>query len=138
MVWYLLLTHSPPRIQAHNSPSAIFAILQRQVQELVPFQSSAGRWTKWIDLSRLEDIHGRVELLNPTVNVLQALSATLGEGVGLACLRTQETDLPEIRTHIYLASILTCETDLPGLASFSYCGVSPFFFRAQPNVLQRT
>jgi hypothetical protein len=32
--------------------------------------------------------------------------------------------LPEIRTHICLASTLTLESDLPGLVSFSQHGVS--------------
>jgi hypothetical protein len=48
-------------------------VLQQQVQELDRSQSSDNRLTKWLD---------------PTVNILYALSATLGEGVGLVCCRT--------------------------------------------------
>jgi hypothetical protein len=60
------------RLQACDSPSSILAVLQQQVQELDRSQSSDSRLTKWLD---------------PTVNVLYALSATLGEGVGLVRFR---------------------------------------------------
>jgi hypothetical protein len=69
-----LLAHPlASQIQACNSPSAILAVLHQQVQELDQSQSSDDRWTKWLD---------------PTVGVLYALSATLGEGVGLVSLGT--------------------------------------------------
>ncbi|KAH8986972.1 hypothetical protein EDB86DRAFT_2214390 [Lactarius hatsudake] len=51
-----------------DSTSAITAILQDQVQEFDRVCNGDERLTKW---------------LNPTVNVLYAFSATLGEGVGL-------------------------------------------------------
>ena len=57
-----------------NSPSAILSVLQQQVPGLLDqLRSSDDRWTKWLD---------------PTANVLCALSASLGEGVGLVCLGT--------------------------------------------------
>jgi hypothetical protein len=59
------------QLEICDSPSAILAILHQQVQGLD--QSRDNRWTKWLD---------------PTVNVLFALSATLAEGVGLVCFRT--------------------------------------------------
>jgi hypothetical protein len=63
------------QLQDCNSPSAILDVLQQQAQELDQFQSTDDRCSKWLD---------------PTVNVLYALSATLGEGVGLVrLLRTQ-------------------------------------------------
>ena len=70
-----LLAHPlAARLQACDSPSTILSILLQQVHE---FDQSTGssddNWTKWLD---------------PTVNVLYALSATLGEGVGLVCLGT--------------------------------------------------
>jgi hypothetical protein len=58
-------------LQPCNTPSAILAVLQQQFQGLDQSRSSDDRWTRWLD---------------PTVNVLFALSATLGEGVGLVCL----------------------------------------------------
>jgi hypothetical protein len=61
------------QIQACDSPGAILTILQQQVQELDQSRSSDERWSRW---------------LKPTVNVLFAFSATLGEGVGLVCLIT--------------------------------------------------
>ena len=59
-------------LQSCNTPSAILSVLQQQVQ-LDESRRSDDRWTRWLD---------------PTVNVLFTLSATLGEGVGLVCVRT--------------------------------------------------
>ena len=61
------------QLQACDSPSAILAILQQQVQGLDQSRSSEDRRAEWLD---------------PTVNILFAFSATLGEGVGLVSLRT--------------------------------------------------
>jgi hypothetical protein len=67
-----LLAHPlAAQLQACNSPGDILSILQQQAQGLDQSQSS-DQWTKWLD---------------PTVNVLYALSGTLGEGVGLVSLR---------------------------------------------------
>jgi len=60
-------------IKGCDSPEAILAVLQGKANELNQSQSSDERLTKW---------------LIPTVNVLNALSATLGEGlstVSAAC-----------------------------------------------------
>ncbi|KAH9046707.1 hypothetical protein EDB84DRAFT_632990 [Lactarius hengduanensis] len=64
-----LLSH-PLAVQLHNcdSPTAILTVLQDQVREFEQSRSVDERLTKWLD---------------PTVNVLYAFSATLGEGVGL-------------------------------------------------------
>lgn len=51
-----------------DSPHAIRAVLKAQVQEFDQVRRDDERLTKWLD---------------PTVNVLYAFSATLGEGVGL-------------------------------------------------------
>jgi hypothetical protein len=84
-----LLAHPlAPQLQACDSPGAILAVLQQQVQGLNQPQSD-DRWTKWLD---------------PTVNVLFAFSATLGAGVGMVCSRTRAY----LHSHIYLAGILTC------------------------------
>ena len=55
-------------LQACQSPNAILAVLQQQVQELDQSRTSDERLTKWLD---------------PTVNVLYAFSETIGEGVSL-------------------------------------------------------
>jgi hypothetical protein len=55
-------------IQACQSPSAILAVLQRQVQGLDQSRTSDEGLTKWLE---------------PTVNVLYAFSDTIGEGVTL-------------------------------------------------------
>ena len=63
-----LTTHPlTEEIKGCSSPEAILAILQGKANELNQSQSSDERLTKW---------------LTPTVNVLNALSATLGQGVG--------------------------------------------------------
>ena len=67
-----LLAHPlAAQLQACDSPSAVLAVLQLQVQALDQSQSNNSRWTKWLD---------------PTVNVLYAFSETLGEGVSLVYL----------------------------------------------------
>jgi hypothetical protein len=67
-----LLAHPlAAQLQACDTPSSILVVLRQQIPDLDRSQStSADRLTKWLD---------------PTVNVLYALSATLGEGVGLVC-----------------------------------------------------
>jgi hypothetical protein len=69
-----LLTHPlAGRLEACDSPSSILAVLQEQVQEFNQSQSRNERLTKW---------------LVPTVTVLNALSGTLGEGVGVVSIGT--------------------------------------------------
>lgn len=69
-----LLTHPlAVQLQACQSPSSTLVILQQQVEELNRSRSSDERLTRWLD---------------PTVNVLYAFSATLGDGVGLVCATT--------------------------------------------------
>ena len=69
-----LLAHPlASQLQACDSPDAILAILQQQVQGIDQSRSD-DRWTKWLD---------------PTVNVLFAFSSTLGAGVGLVCPKTR-------------------------------------------------
>ena len=60
------------QLQACDSPGAILAVLQQQVQG-VDQSRSGDRWTKWLD---------------PTVNVLFAFSSMLGAGVSPVRLRT--------------------------------------------------
>ncbi|KAH9030408.1 hypothetical protein EDB85DRAFT_1432762 [Lactarius pseudohatsudake] len=55
-------------IQGCDSPEAILTVLEGKADELNQSRSSDERLTKW---------------LNPTVNIINALSATLGEGAGL-------------------------------------------------------
>ncbi|KAH9055254.1 hypothetical protein EDB87DRAFT_1834354 [Lactarius vividus] len=64
-----LLSHPlAARLHRCDSPSAVLTVLQDQVQEFEQSRSVDERLTKWLD---------------PTVNVLYAFSAMLGEGVGL-------------------------------------------------------
>src|ERR1700749_3206964 len=56
------------QLKSCDSPSAILAILRAQVQASDKSQSADEKLTKWLD---------------PTVNVLYAFSAILGDAVGL-------------------------------------------------------
>ena len=68
-----LLSHPlSPQLEACDSPDAIIAVLQQQIQGIGQSRSD-DRWTKW---------------LAPTVNVLFAFSSTLSAGIGLVCSRT--------------------------------------------------
>ena len=70
-----LLAHPlAAELQDCNSPSAILAVLYRQVQGVDQSPNSDDRWTKW---------------LNPTVNVLHTLSHSLGEAVSLVGFKSQ-------------------------------------------------
>ena len=59
------------QLQTCDSPGSIIAVLQSQVDDLDQARRSDEKLTKW---------------LSPTVNVLLAFSATLGEGVSLVRL----------------------------------------------------
>jgi hypothetical protein len=60
-------------LQYCNTPGAILAVLQQQLQGLDQSRRNDERWTRWLD---------------PTVNVLYSLSGTVGEGVGLVRSRS--------------------------------------------------
>jgi hypothetical protein len=64
------LTSHPllPRLQSCHSPEAILTILREQISEFNQSQNEEDKLTKWVE---------------PTVNVLYALSSTVGQGVGL-------------------------------------------------------
>jgi hypothetical protein len=58
--------------QSCDSPEAILTVLRDQIPAFNQSQNSDDRLTKWV---------------TPTVNVLYAFSATVGQGVGLVCIR---------------------------------------------------
>jgi hypothetical protein len=67
-----LLNHPlATQLQSCDSPNAILTVLQDLVQQFDQRRTSDERLKNWLD---------------PTVNVLYAFSATLGEGVGLVSL----------------------------------------------------
>ena len=61
------------QLQSCDSSAAILAILRSQVKAFDKSQGADEKWTKWLD---------------PTVNVLFAFSATLGNGVGVVSCET--------------------------------------------------
>jgi len=68
-----LLAHPlAAQLQACDSPDAILSVLQKQVEDLNRSRNTDERWIKSLD---------------PTVKVLFSFSATIGEGVGLVCLK---------------------------------------------------
>jgi hypothetical protein len=70
-----LTTHPlAAEIRSCGSPEAILTVLEKNANELTQCRRSDERLIKW---------------LNPTVNVLNALSATLGEGAGSVSYRNQ-------------------------------------------------
>ena len=69
----LLLHPLAAQLQTCDSPGTILTVLQEQVRGLDQSRNGDERWTKWLD---------------PTVNVLFALSATIGASVSLVCPRT--------------------------------------------------
>ena len=84
-----LTTHPlAAEINGCASPEAIFSILERKATELNQSQSSDERLTKWLD---------------PTVNILNALSATLGQGVGLVsyCNQLRTPRYPDINFQVF-------------------------------------
>lgn len=97
-----LLAHPlAAQLQTCDSPSAILALIHQQAHGLYQSQTGDERLTKW---------------LNPTVNVLYAFSATLGEGVGLVCLRTLNS--PENHS-----LMLICQVFPPAKVIFAGAGV---------------
>ena len=68
------LTSHPllPGLQSCDSPEAILAVLRDQIPAFYQSQNGDDGLTKWV---------------SPTVNVLYAFSATIGQGVGLVCIR---------------------------------------------------
>jgi hypothetical protein len=91
-----LLAHPlASQLQACDSPSAILAVLQQQVQGLDHSRSGDNRWVKWLD---------------PTVNILYALSGTLGEGVGLVSLLHEL--VRNLHSYVYGTGILTCQSNI--------------------------
>ena len=76
------------QLQSCDSPGAIIAVLQAQVQAFDQSQSTDEALTKWLD---------------PTVNVLYAFSATIGSGVGLVNCETlsRSRSTSDIRDHRY-------------------------------------
>ena len=113
-----LLAHPfAARLRTCDSPAAILAILQEQVQGLDQTQRSDERWSRWLD---------------PTVNVLFAFSGTLSAGVGLVCHVSGLALIQSLASYLYLAGIFTCQCDFCwsrrppfSVYPFKYLRVSP-------------
>jgi len=91
-----LLTHPlATQLQSCDSPTDILPVLRDLVQQFDQSRSSNERLRKWLD---------------PTVNVLFAFSATLGEGVGMVIPRfLSHRDLCSDR---YFSGVFTRKSDI--------------------------
>ena len=67
------------QLKSCDSSSAILAVLRAQVQVFDKSRSADEKLTKWLD---------------PTINVLYAFSATLGNGVGVVSCETLSSSRP--------------------------------------------
>jgi hypothetical protein len=103
-----LLAHPlAAQLQGCESPSAILAIIHQQVEGLHQSQRADERLIKW---------------LNPTINVLNAFSATLGAGVGLVCiwLRTLPSYIPlHYFPGIFSCTSYLCRSRCPSFSAYS-------------------
>ncbi|KAH9053271.1 hypothetical protein EDB87DRAFT_244834 [Lactarius vividus] len=89
------------KINACDSPESILTVLQGKANELNQSRSSHDRLTKW---------------LIPTVDTLNALSATLGEGAGSVWL-PQPGPLP-VFPHVNLQAFSPTKTIFSGIGIF--------------------
>ena len=105
-----LLAHPlAAQLQACDSPTAILAIIHQQVQGLHQSQRADERLTKW---------------LNPTITVLHAFSATLGQGIGLVC-HSGHRLVRDPFSYIYFPGVLTltgylCWSRCPSFSAYPY------------------
>ena len=91
-----LLAHPlASQLQSCDSTAAIVAVLQDQVREFDKSRSGDERLTKW---------------LGPTVNVLNAFSATVSGGVSLVSIDSSANVSPI--SHVCFAGIFACECNL--------------------------
>lgn len=111
-----LLTHPlSTQLQSCNTPSDILAVLHDKTSEFSQSKSRNEGLSSW---------------LKPTIYVLYAFSATLGDGFGLVRLK-RPTRLPS--SLIIFADILTCKGDicwcwgLPYGEIFTFSVVEGFF-----------
>ena len=86
---------APPR----SSLSAIIVFLRQQVQRLDLSQVGPDHFVRVAS----EDVYGWIEQLNPTVNVIRASSATVGDGAGLQCLNVSDTHCIRSTNHAVCA-----------------------------------
>src|SRR5712691_7894938 len=92
-----LLTHPlATQLQSCDSPADILPVLRDLVQQFDQSRSNNERLRNWLD---------------PTVNVLFAFSATLGEGIGMV-VPPKFLSHRNLCSDCYSPGVLTCKTDL--------------------------
>jgi len=86
------------QLQTCDSPANILAVLRGQVQQFEQSTCIDDKLTKW---------------LNPTVNVLFAFSAALGEGIGLvnSILFGRSFYFYDLPSDTIFLGVLTCQSD---------------------------
>ena len=86
-----------PTFQSCNSPEAILTVLREQIPAFGQSQNGDDGLTKW---------------LTPTVNVLYAFSATLGQGAGLVNIKSFL--VKSYCSNVNFSGISACKCDLCG------------------------
>ena len=110
-----LLAHPlASQLQSCDSASAILAILQDQVQQLVESRSGDERLTKW---------------MTPTVNVLCAFSAVVSEVVGLVSLDTRANEILQASSDTYVLGIFARKCYLRRRWCFHFGKYPIYFFK---------
>lgn len=91
----LILHPLAARLQSCDSPDAILAVLQEKAQAIDQSWSDDEKLAIWLD---------------PIVNILYALSSSLGEGVGLVIICARSLSIYALPFH--LSGIITGESNL--------------------------
>jgi hypothetical protein len=86
-------------LETCDTPDAVLTILRAQILGPGPSQSSHDKLTTWLD---------------PTVNVINAFSATIGGGVGLVSPTRIEVIAPRSASDFYFEGLPTCWSDIYG------------------------
>ena len=94
------------QLQSCDSTTAILAILQDQVREIEKNSDGDERLTKW---------------LGPTVNVLNAFSATVSGSVSLVSFYLSEFQ-PRVSHVVCFSGLFACECNLRGHRCLPCCG----------------
>jgi hypothetical protein len=102
------LTSHPllPRLQSCNSPEAILTALREQIPASDQSQNGDDGLTKWV---------------SPTVNVLYAFSATVGQGVGL--VRIGIFGRGDFRFNIYYQAFRPANAIFAGISVLLLVGI---------------
>jgi hypothetical protein len=96
-----------------DSLQAVLDMFQKQAQAFEEYRNGDDRLIKW---------------LNPTINILFTLSATLGEGLALLVRLEEYPYSVSVLPDAYFLAVLPCKSDICGHWSPPHCKCPPRFF----------